>query len=146
MPTSRSRLVLGVLVLVLAVVGLTGCSGSGEEPDGGLSLADKARTVSLCLDVAASAQSAADVGARVAQGAITQAQAAAELEPIATRVSSLAAQNAALPIGKNLQKLSDRMVALQKVDPSTPTDFQAAADALASESRAVLDDCTAVGK
>jgi hypothetical protein len=142
----RRGLALVVPVLVLGVVGLAGCGGSDGSAGGGLSLGDKAKTVKLCVDVAGSVQSAAEVGAKVAQGSITQTDAAAQLEPIATKVTSLAKENAALPIGKNLQKLSDSIVALQKVSPNTPTDFQAAAETLAAQTKVVLADCTNIGQ
>jgi hypothetical protein len=142
----RRGLALVVPVLALGVIGLAGCGGSDGSAGGGLSLGDKAKTAKLCVDVAGSAQSAADVGAKVAQGSITQADAAAQLEPIATKVTSLAKENAALPIGKNLQKLSDSIVALQKVSPNTPTDFQAAAETLAAQTKVVLADCTNIIK
>lgn len=132
-------------MLVLSVLGLSGCSTSGDS-GGGLSLADKARTVQTCVDVAGSVKSATDVGAKVAQGAMTQTEAAAQLEPIAAEVASLAEKNAALPIGKNLAKLSDSVAALQKVSPDSPTDFQAAAESLAAQAKTVLADCTDVGK
>jgi len=86
------------------------------------------------------------VGAKVAQGTITQAEASAQLRPIATEVASLAEKNAALPIGKNLRKLSDSVVALQKVSPDAPTDFQAAAESLASQTKIVVADCAAIGQ
>ncbi len=136
---------LAVLVLVLSVAGLTACSGSGDAA-GGLSLADKARTAKVCLDVAGAVKSASDVGAKVAQGVITQAEAAAQLEPIATRMTSLAEQNAALPIGKNLKNLSESVVALQKVSPDAPTSFQSAAESLASQAKIVVADCADLGQ
>src|SRR5680860_1149399 len=71
-----------VPILILSVAGLTGCSTSGDAAGGGLSLVDKAKTAKVCVDVAGSAQGAADVGTKVAQGTITQAEAAAQLEPI----------------------------------------------------------------
>lgn len=100
----------------------------------------------MCVDVAGSVQSAADVGAKVSQGSITQAEAAAQLEPIAAEVTTLAKDNAALPIGTNLQKLSDSIDALKNVSPNTPTDFQKAAEVLASQTKVVLADCTNIGK
>jgi len=115
------------------------------QPEAGSPLATRPRR-SSCVDVAGSVQSAAEVGAKVAQGSITQTDAAAQLEPIATKVTSLAKENAALPIGKNLQKLSDSIVALQKVSPNTPTDFQAAAETLAAQTKIVVADCAAIGK
>ncbi|MHB8274935.1 MAG: hypothetical protein ACYDC9_09240 [Dermatophilaceae bacterium] len=133
-------------VLVLSVVGLAGCGTSGDAAGGGLSLVDKAKTAQICVKVASSVQSAADVGAKVAQGAITQTEAAAQLEPIATEVASLAEQNAALPIAKNLQKLSEHIVALQKVSPDAPTVFRAAAESLASQAKVVVADCAAIGQ
>ncbi|HEY8618800.1 MAG TPA: hypothetical protein VIM01_01825 [Dermatophilaceae bacterium] len=142
----RRGLALAVPVLVLGVIGLAGCGGSDGSAGSGLSLGDKAKTAKLCVDVAGSVQSAAEVGAKVAQGSITQTDAAAQLEPIAAKVTSLAKENAALPIGKNLQKLSDSIVALQKVSPNTSTDFQAAAETLASQTKGVLADCTNIGK
>jgi hypothetical protein len=133
---------LVVPVLFLSVVGLGGCSKSGDAAG----LVDKAKTAKVCVDVASSVQSAADVGAKVAQGTITQAEASAQLRPIATEVASLAEKNAALPIGKNLRKLSDSVVALQKVSPDAPTDFQTAAESLASQTKIVVADCAAIGK
>lgn len=134
-----------VPALILSVAGLTGCSRS-EGAGGGLSLVDKAKTAKVCVDVAGSAQGAADVGTKVTQGTITQAEAAAQLEPIATEVASLAEQNAALPIGKNLQKLSDSVGSLQKVSPGAATDFQAAAESLGSQANIVVADCAAIGQ
>lgn len=131
----------------MGVVGLSGCSTSGDAADGdGLSLAEKANTAKVCVDVASAVKSASDVGAKVAQGATTQADAAVQLEPIAARVESLAEQNAALPIGKNLQQLSDSVAALQKVSPDAPTDFQAAAESLASQTKIVVADCADLGQ
>ena len=103
-------------------------------------------SVKVCVDVAGSAQGAADVGTKVAQGTITQAEAAAQLEPIAAEVASLAEQNAALPIGKNLQKLSDSVGSLQKVSPDAPTNFQSAAESLGSQANLVVANCAAIGQ
>jgi len=135
-----------VPVLILSVAGLTGCSTSGDAAGGGLSLVDKAKTAKVCVDVVGSAQGAADVGTKVAQGSMTQAEAAAQLEPIAAEVASLAEQNAALPIGKNLQKLSDSVGSLQKVSPDAPTNFQSAAESLGSQANLVVADCAAIGQ
>lgn len=135
-----------VPALILSVAGLTGCGTSGDAAGGGLSLVEKAKTAKVCIDVAGSAQSAADVGAKVAQGVITQEEAAAQLEPIATEMASLAEQNAALPIGQNLQKLSDSVGSLQKVSPGAATDFQAAAESLGSQANIVVADCAAIGQ
>jgi hypothetical protein len=135
-----------VPALILSAAVLTGCSTSGGAAGGGLSLVDKAKTAKVCVDVAGAAQGAADVGAKVAQGTITQAEAVAQLEPIATEVASLAEQNAALPIGKNLQKLSDSVGSLQKVSPDAPTDFQATAESLGSQANLVVADCAAIGQ
>ena len=135
-----------VPVLILSVAGLTGCSTSGDAAGGGLSLVDKAKTAKVCVDVVGSAQGAADVGTKVAQGSMTQAEAAAQLEPIAAEVASLAEQNAALPIGKNLQKLSDSVGSLQKVSPDAPANFQSAAQSLGSQANLVVADCAAIGQ
>ena len=137
---------LVVPTLILGAAGLTGCSTSGDAGGGGLSLVDKAKTAKVCVDVAGSAKGAADVGAKVAQGTITQAEAAAQLEPIATEMASLAEQNAGLPIGKNLQKLSDSVASLQKVSPDAATDFQVAAQSLGSQANIVVADCAAIGQ
>src|SRR5680860_1054076 len=83
-----------VPILILSVAGLTGCSTSGDAAGGGLSLVDKAKTAKVCVDVAGSAQGAADVGTKVAQGTITQAEAAAQLEPIAAEVAFCSARDA----------------------------------------------------
>ena len=138
---------LVVPVLVLTIAGLSGCTKAEDGAGGGgLSLVDKAKTVQICVDVAGSVKSAAAVGAKVAQGSITQADAAAQLQPIATRVTSLAGQNPSLPIGKGLQQLSDSIIGLQKVSSSTPSDAQTAAASLASATQSVLADCADIGK
>ena len=139
----RSR-VLVVSVLIVSVAALTGCNTSGDG--GGLSLADKAKTASVCLGVTGAVKSATDVGTKVANGSITQGDAAGQLAPIAADVEALAKKNAALPIGANLQKLSASITALQKVGPDAATDFQAAAQALAAQAKTVVDDCAAIGK
>ncbi len=138
------RRVLVLCVLVVSVAALTGCGKSGDG--GGLSLVDKAKTASVCLGVSGSVKSATDIGTKVAQGSITQADAAAQLEPIAADVEALAKKNAALPIGANLQKLSESITALQKVSPDAATDFQAAAQSLAAQAKTVVDDCAAIGQ
>ena len=132
-------------MLIVSVVALTGCSTSGDAGGGGLSLVDKAKTASVCLDVTGSVKRATDVGTKVAQGSITQAD-AAELQPIAADVETLAKKNAALPIGANLQKLSESITALQKVSPDAATDFEAAAQSLAAQAKTVVDDCAAIGQ
>ena len=138
---------LVVPVLALAITGVSGCSKAGDVAGGGgLSLVDKAKTVQICVDVAGSLTSAAAVGAKVAQGSITQADAAAQLQPIAASVTTLAGQNASLPIGKGLQQLSDSIIGLQKVSSSAPSDVQAAAASLASATKGVLASCADIGK
>lgn len=139
----RSR-VRVVSVLIVSVFALTGCSKSGDGS--GLSLVDKAKTASVCLEVTGSVKSAAEVAANVARGSVTQADAVAQLGPIAADVETLAKKNAALPIGANLQKLSESITALQKVSPDPATDFQAAAQSLAAQARTVVDDCAAIGQ
>ena len=139
----RSR-VLVVSILALGVVALTGCSKSGDG--GGLSLGDKAKTASVCLEVTGSVKSATDVATKVANGSITQGDAPGQLAPIAAGVETLAKKNAARPIGANLQKLSDSITALQKVSPDAATDFQAAAQSLAAQAKTVVDDCAAIGQ
>ena len=138
---------LVVPVLVLTITGVSGCSKAGDVAGGGgLSLVDKAKTVQICVDVAGSLKSAAAVGAKVAQGSITQADAAAQLQPIAASVTTLAGQTASLPIGKGLQQLSDSIIGLQKVSSSAPSDVQAATASLASATQSVLASCADIGK
>lgn len=140
------RLALVVPVLVLTIAGLSGCGESGDgSGGGGLSLVDKAKTVQTCVDVAGSANSAAAVGTQVAQGSITQAEAAAQLQPIAAEVASLSEQNASLPISKSLQELSDKIMGLEKVSASDPSEAQTAVESLSSAAKKVLDDCTEIG-
>jgi len=146
MPIRHRSPVLVVSVLIVSVAALTGCSTSGDGGGGGLSLADKAKTASVCLGVTGAVKSATDVGTKVANGSITQGDAAGQLAPIAADVEALAKKNAALPIGANLQKLSASITALQKVGPDAATDFQAAAQALAAQAKTVVDDCAAIGK
>jgi len=136
-------------LLVLGAVSLAGC-GSSEEGgaggDGGLSFVDKAKTVQVCVDVAGSVQSAAAVGTQVASGALTQEEAATQLEPISTEVTKLAQENESLPIGTSLKELSEGIAGLEKVSSSAPAEIQAATESMSTVAKKVLDDCSAVGQ
>ena len=144
MPIRHRSPVLVVSLLIVSFAALTGCSTSGDGGGGGLSLADKAKTASVCLGVTGAVKSATDVGTKVANGSITQGDAAGQLAPIAADVEALAKKNAALPIGANLQKLSDSIVALQQVGPDAAPDFQSAAQALSAQTKTLLAPCASL--
>ena len=146
MLSRRHGIALVVAPLFLTLAGLTGCSASGDDAGGASPVTDKAKTAQTCVKVADSAKSANEVVSKVAHGAITQGEAAALLAPIADDVTALAKQSAGLPISEILQKMSDSVVALQKVSPDSIDDAEAAAVELTASTRSVLVYCTKNGQ
>lgn len=131
---------LGVALLLLPAV--AGCSSS----KGGLSVTDRASTLSVCTDVASDVKDAAAVAEKAASGQVTQSEAQAQLAPIAAKVQDLASKNTNLPVGTSLTTLSKDITALQKITPSDAAGLKTAASQLGTDVKAVLSSCAAVGQ
>lgn len=131
---------LGVALLLVPAV--AGCSSA----KGGLSVTDRANTLSVCTDVASDVKDAAVVAEKAASGQVTQSEAQTQLAPIATKVQDLASKNASLPVGTTLTTLSKDITALQKITPSDAAGLKTAASQLGTDVKAVLSSCAAVGK
>ena len=129
---------LGPAVLVGLMV--AGCGGSSS----GLSVQQRVQTGQVCVDVAGSVSTAAQVGLKLANGSITQADATAQLQPVTTRVRDLATQNAALPIGTSLQQLSDSIGKVQAASPGNVADVKAAGSQLTTATKDLLSSCAAI--
>ena len=65
------------------------------------------RTGQVCLDVVGSVTSAAQVGLKLANGSLSQSEAAAQLAPAEKHVADLAGQNASLALAAALRELRE---------------------------------------
>lgn len=129
-------------VALLLVPAMAACSSS----KGGLSVTDRASTLSVCTDVASDVKDAAVIAEKAASGQVTQSQAQAQLAPIAAKVQDLASKNANLPVGTSLTTLSKDITALQKITPSDAAGLKTAGSQLGTDVKAVLSSCAAVGQ
>jgi hypothetical protein len=121
---------------------MAACSSS----KGGLSVTDRASTLSVCTDVASDVKDAAVIAEKAASGQVTQSQAQTQLAPIAAKVQDLASKNANLPVGTSLTTLSKDITALQKITPSDAAGLKTAGSQLGTDVKAVLSSCAAVGQ
>lgn len=127
---------------LLLVTGVAGCGSS----KGGLSVTDRANTLSVCTDVASDVKDAAVVAEKAASGQVTRSEAQAQLAPIATKVQDLASKNTNLPVGTSLRTLSNDITAIQKVTSNDAAGLKTAASQLGTDVKAVLASCAAVGQ
>ncbi len=135
MRTSEACVSVCVGALVLA-----GCGGGSS----GLTGQQRLQTGQVCVDVAGSVSTAAQVGLKLANSSITQADATARLQPIERHVSDLASQNASLPVGTNLKQLADSISKVQTISPSNAADVKAAGTQLTTATKDLLTSCAAV--
>lgn len=119
----------------------SGCGGAGGS---GLSVSQRVQTGTVCLDVAGSVSTAAQVGLKLAGGSLTQPQAATELAPIGTHVTDLATKNSSLPVAADLTRLADSITKLQGVNPTAVNDLMAAGSQVTSATKDLLTACAAV--
>ncbi len=131
---------------VLAGLLVAGCGGSGGSGSSGsgLSVQQRLQTGQVCVDVAGSVSTAAQVGLKLGSGSITQAAATTQLQPVTKHVSDLASQNAALPIGPSLKQLSEAVATVEAVSPSNVADVQAAGSQLTTATKDLLSSCAAI--
>ncbi len=102
------------------------------------------QTGQVCVDVAGSVSTAAQVGLKLANGSSSQADATTQLQPITKHVSDLASQNAALPIGTSLKQLSDSIAKVEAISPTNVVDVKAAGSQLTTATKDLLASCAAV--
>jgi len=135
---------------VLAALLVAGCGSSGNSSGSvsgsgsGLSVQQRLQTGQVCVDVAGSVSTAAQVGLKLANGSITQANATTQLQPVTKHVSDLASQNAALPIGTSLKQLSDSIAKVEAISPTNVADVKAAGSQLTSATKDLLASCAAI--
>jgi len=135
---------------VLAALLVAGCgssgggSGSGSGSGSGLSVQQRLQTGQVCVDVAGSVSTAAQVGLKLANGSITQAAATTQLQPVTKHVSDLASQNAALPIGTSLKQLADSIGKVEAISPTNVADVKAAGSQLTTATKNLLASCAAI--
>jgi len=130
---------------VLAGLLVAGCGSSGGNSSGsGLSVQQRLQTGQVCVDVAGSVSTAAQVGLKLGNGSITQAAATTQLQPVTKHVSDLASQNAALPIGPSLKQLSEAIAKVEAISPSNVADVKAAGSQLTTATKDLLSSCAAI--
>lgn len=137
----RRTQMTGVAATLAAALLATGCGGSGGS---GLSSTQRIQTGTVCVDVAGSVATAAQVGLKAANGSLTQPQAAAQLAPIQQHVSDLASQNASLPLAADLTRLADSISKVQGLNSAAVADLQATGTQVTTATKDLLTACAAV--
>ncbi len=103
------------------------------------------QTGQVCLGVAGSVSTAAQVGLKLASGSITQADATGRLGPIASHLTDLATKNASLPVGASLRALSVSIAKVQMTSPTNLAEVKAAGTQLTTATKALLVSCANAG-
>jgi len=83
-------------------------------------------------DVSGEVATAVNVGVRLGAQSLTPAQAKARLQPILAKVSAVAQQNAALPVGPKLQSLADAITKAENANPTMASQLRSAASDIGS--------------
>ncbi len=142
--TPRTASFVPAVLAVLLVAGCGSSGSSGGSGGSGLSVQQRLQTGQVCVDVAGSVSTAAQVGLKLANGSITQADATTQLQPVTKHVSDLASQNAALPIGTSLKQLSDSIGKVEAISPTNVADVKAAGSQLTTTTKDLLASCAAI--
>ncbi len=101
----RQPTVLRAAALLVAGAALSACgAGGGTSKASG---SDRAATAGVCVNVSGEVATAVNVGVRLGAQSLTPAQAKARLQPILAKVSAVAQQNAALPVGPKPRSTDD---------------------------------------
>ena len=129
------------LLLVSVMLLMVSCQGSGSS---GLSITDRTSTAQVCVQVGGSIKDAVSIGVQVAAQSITPAQAGQHLQPIKTKVDSLASANASLPVSAKLTALSTAITGVTATSSTDPSAYKSSATALRDAAQAVLGSCAAV--
>ena len=109
-------------------------------------MADRATTAGVCVDVSGADTTAVSVGVKLPAQAVIPAQAQAQLQPVLAKVSTVAAQHAALPIGIKLQKLADAITSVQQLSPTDLAALRSATTSLGSAGKDVVAVCAGAAR
>ncbi len=133
---SSARWGLRVAAGLAAGVLLAGCGGGS----------DRAATAGVCVNTAGEVATAVSVGVKLGAQSLTLAQAQDQLKPIQDKVSAVAQQNVALPIGSKLQSLADALTKVEQVNPGTTSQLPADASDIGTAAKNVVDACAQVAR
>ncbi len=113
---------------------------------GGGSGSDRAATAGVCVNISGEVATAVNVGVKLGAQSLTPAQAQAQLQPILTKVTAVAQQNSALPIGPKLQALADAISKAEKASPTSASQVRSGATDIGSAAKGVLAACAQVAR
>lgn len=115
--------------LLVAGPALSACgAGAGTSKASG---SDRAATAGGCVNVSGEVASTVNVGVRLGAQSLPPAQAKARLQPILAKVSAVAQQNAALPVGPKLQSLGEAITKAENANPTIASQLRSAASDIA---------------
>jgi len=133
---------LRLAVLLAATVVLGACGGGSSKASG----SDRAATAGVCVNISGEVATAVNVGVKLGAQSITPAQAQTQLQPILTKVQSVAQQNSALPIGPKLQALADAISKAEKASPTSASEVRSGATDIGSAAKGVVASCGQVAR
>lgn len=131
---------LRLAVPLLASLMLVACGGGSSKASG----SDRAATAGVCVNISGEVATAVNVGVKLGAQSLTAAQAQTQLQPILTKVTAVAQQNSALPIGPKLQALADAISKAEKANPTNASQVQSGATDIGSAAKGVLAACAQV--
>jgi len=144
------RLVVGVGLAALSLVGLTACGSSSKSPNAApsaspstpsLGVMQRAEEAKVCFNATKALESAAPVLAKITSKQVTPAQALTSLAPVAAKIDALAKANAALPVGPALTALATDIGAAQHANLNDPAAVKAEVKKLTADATAVVTHC-----
>ncbi len=100
-------------------------------------------TGQVCLDVAGSVTSVAQVGLKLAKRVAVQSEATTQLAPVQKHIADLA-QNASLPLAATLKEVTDSIATVRSANPASAADVQAAGSQVTTATKKLLSSCAAV--
>jgi len=133
---------LRLAVPLVASLVLVACGGGSSKASG----SDRAATAGVCVNISGEVATAVNVGVKLGAQSLTPAQAQAQLQPILTRVTAVAQQNSALPIGPKLQALADAISKAEKASPTSASQVRSGATDIGSAAKGVLAACAQVAR
>ncbi len=133
---------LRLAVPLVASLVLVACGGGSSKASG----SDRAATAGVCVNVSGEVATAVNVGVKLGAQSLTAAQAQAQLQPILTKVTAVAQQNSALPIGPKLQALADAISKAEKASPTSASQVRSGATDIGSAAKGVLAACAQVAR
>jgi hypothetical protein len=133
---------LRLAVPLVASLVLIACGGGSSKASG----SDRAATAGVCVNISGEVATAVNVGVKLGAQSLTPAQAQAQLQPILTKVTAVAQQNSALPIGPKLQALADAISKAEKASPTSASQVRSGATDIGSAAKGVLAACAQVAR